>query len=217
MNIASVIEYLESVAPPALQESYDNAGLITGNIMDELTGVLVCLDSLESVVEEAIERHCNLIVAHHPILFYGLKRLTGSSYIERIIIKAIRNNIAIYAIHTNLDNVFDGVNLMIAERLELTNCKILAPKKGQLKKLVTYAPIGDAGDVRTALFNAGAGHIGKYDQCSFNLEGTGTFRGNAESNPHVGTRGELHLEQETRIEGLHLIVSVFFCFNNSGR
>ncbi len=200
MLISEITNYLESLAPLSLQENYDNSGLIIGNKNDSVTGILVCLDSLEAVVEEAIQLKCNLIIAHHPIIFTGLKKLNGNNYIERTIIKAIKNNIAIYAIHTNLDNIRDGVNSMIAEKLGLQNCKVLTPKRGFLKKLVTFAPVENAGDVRTAIFNTGAGEIGNYDNCSFNLEGTGTFRGNELSTPYVGRKGELHLEQETRIE-----------------
>ncbi|MFI5172743.1 MAG: Nif3-like dinuclear metal center hexameric protein [Chitinophagales bacterium] len=200
MKISEVANYLEAIAPLSLQEHYDNAGLITGSHDQEVTGILVCLDSIEAVIDEAISLECNLIIAHHPIVFSGVKKITGANYVERTIIKAIRNNIAIYAIHTNLDNVFDGVNRTISEKLGLVDCRILSPKSGFLKKLVTFAPHGDAGDVRTSLFNAGAGSIGNYDHCSFNMEGTGTFRGNEASNPHTGTKGIEHLEPETRIE-----------------
>ncbi len=200
MNISDVIQYLEQIAPLSLQESYDNSGLITGNRRETVSGVLVCLDSTEAIVEEAIALGCNLIIAHHPIVFSGLKKITGSNYIERTIIKAIKHDIAIYAIHTNLDNVKDGVNAKIAERLGLINTRVLAPKSGLLKKLVTFAPEANAGDVRFALFNAGAGHIGNYDHCSFSIEGTGSFRGNEHANPYVGTRGEDHYENEVRIE-----------------
>ncbi len=200
MKISEVAACLETIAPLSLQESYDNAGLIIGNNNTEVTGILVCLDSVESIIEEAIELNCNLVIAHHPIIFSGLKKITGANYVERTIIKAIQNNIAIYAIHTNLDNVFNGVNKVIADKLGLIECKVLSPKQGLLKKLVTYAPHGDAGDVRTALFNAGAGNIGNYDHCSFNIEGSGTFRGNEHSNQYVGMKGVEHQESETRIE-----------------
>ncbi len=200
MTISEITNFLETFAPLSLQENYDNSGLIVGNKNDTVSGILVCLDSLEAIVEEAIQINCNLIIAHHPIIFSGIKKLNGNNYIERTIIKAIKNNIAIYAIHTNLDNIRDGVNAMIAEKLGLENCKVLSPKKGFLKKLVTFAPNENAGDIRTAIFNAGAGEIGNYSNCSFNQEGTGTFRGNELSNPYVGRKGELHLEPETRIE-----------------
>jgi dinuclear metal center YbgI/SA1388 family protein len=200
MNISEVLHYLEGIAPLSLQESYDNAGLITGNRKAPITGVLVCLDSTEEIVEEAIALGCNLIIAHHPIVFSGLKKITGSNYIERTIIKAIKHDIAIYAMHTNLDNVKEGVNGMIAARLGLSNTRILAPKAGLLKKLVTFAPAANAGDVRFALYNAGAGSIGNYDHCSFSIEGIGSFRGNEDANPYVGAKGEDHYENETRIE-----------------
>ncbi len=200
MNIAEVISHLESIAPPSLQESYDNAGLLTGNSLDEVKGILVCLDSIESVVDEAILLGCNMIVAHHPIIFSGMKKLTGADYTERAVIKAIRHHIAIYAIHTNLDNVADGVNRQIAEQLELTNVSILSPAKGKLKKLVTFVPVAKADAVREAIFDAGGGYIGKYDNCSFNTDGSGTFRAGEGTDPFVGKQGELHAEPETRIE-----------------
>lgn len=200
MTISEITNFLENHAPLTLQEQYDNSGLIIGNKNDTVSGILVCLDSLEAIVEEAIQLNCNLIIAHHPIIFIGLKKLNGNNYIERTIIKAIKNNIAIYAIHTNLDNIREGVNSLIAEKLGLQNCRVLSPKRGFLKKLVTFAPHANAGEVRTAIFNAGAGEIGNYENCSFNLEGSGTFRGNKLSKPYVGSKGELHIEPETRIE-----------------
>lgn len=200
MKIKEIISSLEVLAPPILQESYDNAGLITGDANDECTGVLVCLDSIEEVVQEAIQKNCNLIVAHHPIVFSGIKKFSGNSYVLRTIRAAIRNNISIYAIHTNLDNVYQGVNAAIAEKLALRDTRILVPKRSLLRKLVTYCPVADAPAIRNALFEAGAGNIGKYDSCSFNLEGDGTFRAQAGADPYVGRVGELHVEKETRIE-----------------
>jgi len=201
MTVKQVSQYLESIAPLSLQESYDNAGLIVGNPKTEVTGVLCCLDSTEEIIDEAIEKGCNLVVAHHPIVFGGLKKLNGKNYIERTVIKAIKNDIAIYAIHTNLDNVYkQGVNQRISEQLGLTNLKILSPKKGLLKKLFTFCPSKNADEIQQAMFNAGAGHIGNYDSCSFNIEGFGTFRGGENTNPHVGKKGELHKEGETKIE-----------------
>ena len=203
ISIRDITSRLETVAPPALQESYDNSGLLVGDATAEATGALVCLDVTEEVVEEARANGCNLIIAHHPVIFGGLKRLTGSTWIERTVMAAIRHDIAIYAIHTNLDNVQHGVNARIAERLGLTNTRILAPMKGRLRKLCTYAPRADAEKVRLALFDAGAGHIGNYDQCSFNTEGTGTFRGNENTNPHIGEPGKLRYEPETKIEVIY--------------
>ena len=200
MKIDHIIRILEDWAPPSLQESYDNAGLITGNRQDDFTGALICLDSTESSVQEAIDTGCNLIIAHHPIVFSGLKRFTGATYVERTILLAIRHNIAIYAIHTNLDNVHTGVSREMADRLGLINTRILQPKSGVLRKLVTYVPHAHAETLRAALFAAGAGNIGNYDECSFNLEGSGTFRANALANPFIGTAGIRHSEAETRME-----------------
>ena len=200
MLIRDVISEIEQFAPPAYQESYDNSGLLVGNKETKITGVLLSLDCTEDVIDEAIKLKCNLIVAHHPIIFGGLKRLTGANYVERTVIKAIQNNIAIYACHTNLDNVKHGVNAKIAEKLGLTNLKILSPKKQLLKKLVTYVPATYLEKVRESLFEAGAGNIGNYDNCSFNISGTGTFRGNENSNPFIGEKGKISFENETRVE-----------------
>ena len=200
MKIKEITGYLESIAPLSLQESYDNAGLLTGNGETECRGIITSLDVTESVVEEAVQKKCNLIVAHHPIIFRGIKKLNGKNYVERTIIAAIKNDIAIYAIHTNLDNVAEGVNKKIAEKIGLQNCRTLLPKAATLQKLVTFCPVKNAEALRNALFQAGAGAIGKYDECSFNVEGTGTFKANEGSNPFVGNIGQRHHENETRIE-----------------
>lgn len=200
MKIAEIIHTLEELAPLQLQESYDNSGLLCGNGDETVTGVLLSLDCIEAVVEEAIQKKCNLIVSHHPIIFSGLKKITGQNYIERTIINAIKNDIAIYAIHTNLDNVSHGVNAKLCEVIGLKNPKILQEKINLLNKLVTYAPINAADKVRNALFDAGAGSIGNYSDCSFNVEGKGTFKGNENSHPAIGKKGELHFENEMRIE-----------------
>ncbi len=200
MTIKEITQFLESIAPLAYQESYDNAGLIIGRSTQDVSGILITLDVTEEIIDEAIQKNLNLIVSHHPIVFSGLKKLNGRNYIERCVEKAIRNDIAIYAAHTNLDSVFGGVNSKICEKLGLLNCRILAPVSGFLKKLVTFVPEADAEKVRAALFEAGAGHIGNYDSCSYNLNGKGTFRGNNETNPYVGEKNKLHAEAETRIE-----------------
>jgi dinuclear metal center YbgI/SA1388 family protein len=205
MKISTIISAIERVAPSNYQESYDNSGLLVGDANAEVSGVLVCLDVLASVVEEAHHLGFNMIVAHHPIIFSGLKRLTGRTYIERVVIKAISYGIAIYAVHTNLDNVLQGgVNAKIGQQLGLENMKILAPKAGLLRKLFTYAPTASADAVRAALFAAGAGQIGAYSSCSFNTQGVGTFLANDTANPYVGQRGELHREAEEKIEVLFL-------------
>lgn len=200
MKIKEIIHFLENLAPLSLQENYDNAGLITGNSETECTGIITSLDVTESVMEEAVKRNCNLIVAHHPIIFSGIKKLNGKNYVERTVISAIKNDLAIYAIHTNLDNIIEGVNKKIADKLHLQNCKTLLPKEGTLQKLVTFSPVNHAEEVRNALFKAGAGAIGKYDECSFNAQGEGTFKAGKESNPFVGEIGKRHSENETRIE-----------------
>lgn len=201
--IQEVINYLESKCPLAYQESYDNCGLITGDASQHITGALLCLDSTEDVIKEAIKLKCNLVIAHHPILFSPINKLTGKTYTERVIIQAIKHDICIYAMHTNLDNIFNGVNHKIAEKIGLKNLKILSPKSGLLKKLVTFAPVADAEKVRTALFAAGAWSIGNYDECSFNASGIGTFKAGKEANPYVGAKGKRHREPEERIETIY--------------
>jgi dinuclear metal center YbgI/SA1388 family protein len=206
MRIDEIIKVIEQFAPTAYQESYDNAGLITGDANTEVTGILICLDSTEEIIEEAIRKNCNLVLAHHPIIFSGLKKISSTNYVGRTIIKAIQNNIAIYAAHTNLDNVQHGVNKMICEKLGLKNCRILSPKKYLLKKLVTYCPEDHIEKVRAAIFSAGAGKIGNYDECSFNNDGTGTFRAGEGAEPFVGKVGERHSEKEIRIETIFEVV-----------
>lgn len=200
MTIREIISYLESVAPPAYQESYDNAGLIIGDPDAIITSALITLDVTEEVIDEAIEVGCELIIAHHPILFKGIKRLNGNTFVERCVIKAIKNDIAIYAAHTNIDSVKGGVNSKICEKIGLTNLSILVPAKDKLLKLVTFIPEDHLDKVREAIFEAGAGEIGKYDKCSFSAEGSGTFRGGEEANPYVGEKGEFHFEKEARFE-----------------
>lgn len=200
MKIQEIISALEIMAHSSLQEHYDNVGLLTGSASWNCTGIICTLDVTEDVVKEAEEKKCNLIVAHHPIIFGGLKKLNGKNYAERTVIAAIKNDIAIYAIHTNLDNVLSGVNGRIASVLGLKNVKILAEKENTLKKLYTFVPYGKAEDVRAAIFEAGAGQIGNYSECSFNSDGMGTFKAGENSNPFVGNKEERHTEAETRIE-----------------
>lgn len=200
MKVKEITAYLDLIAPPSFQESYDNAGLIVGNPEQEIQAALLTLDTTEEVVEEAINKNAGLIISHHPIVFGGLKTITGKNYVERTVLKAIKNDIAIFACHTNIDSTINGVNKKICDKLGLINCKILSPKTNELKKLVTFVPVADARKVRTAIFNAGAGHIGQYDQCSFNAEGLGSFRAGDQANPYIGKKGELHFEKELRIE-----------------
>lgn len=202
-TVGSVIDILETIAPPALQESYDNAGLITGQPSTNCTGILCCLDATEAVLNEALEKNCNMVIAHHPIVFSGLKKINGKNYVERVIIKAIKNDIAIYAIHTNLDNIITGVNKEIADRLGLINQQILAPKENQLEKLFFFVPEEDAEKVKQALFDVGGGLIGNYSECSFSTTGTGTFLPNENANPHTGKKGQRHEASEQKVEILY--------------
>lgn len=200
MKVSEVTQYLESIAPRAYQEAYDNSGLLTGNPEQEVTGILITLDCTETVVEEALQKKCNLIVAHHPIIFKGLKKITGSNYVERTVLMAIKNDIAIYAIHTNLDNVHTGVNRKIAEKIGLRNLKILAPKNNTLTKLVTFIPKANADAVLDALYTAGAGQVGDYKNCSFQTTGTGTFMPTEKANPHIGKALQQEEVEEVRAE-----------------
>lgn len=200
MKLFEITNFLEALAPLNYQEDYDNAGLIVGHPNDEIHGALVALDCTEQIVEEAMAKNCNLVIAHHPIVFKGLKKLNGNNYVERTILKAIKNNIALYAIHTNLDSVHNGVNAEICKRLGVFNTSILAPKSGILKKLVTFCEQKDAGNLREALFNAGAGNISNYSDCSFNIDGVGTFKGNELTKPILGKAGVREYANETRIE-----------------
>ena len=200
MNVHAVTRLIEAEAPLVLKESYDNVGLLIGNGNMEVKGVLIAIDITEAVIDEAIAGNFNLIVSHHPLIFGGLKKITGSTDVQRSVIKAIKHDIAIYAAHTNIDNVINGVSGRMADKLGLINKQVLIPKEGVLLKLVTFVPQLHAFSVRDALFAAGAGTIGNYDACSFNSEGLGTFRAGDQTNPFVGLPGELHTEKEVRIE-----------------
>ena len=200
MLLQQLIQHLESYAPPAFQESYDNAGLLLGDKTRDITAALVALDVTEAVIEEAISKKCELIICHHPLIFNGIKRITGSNEVERCLIRTIKNDLAIYAAHTNLDSITGGVNSKICEKIGLVNCRILSPAINLLVKLVAYVPNDHLETVRTAIFAAGAGEIGNYDQCSYSSAGAGTFRGNENSVPFVGSAGQMHTEPEIRLE-----------------
>ncbi len=201
MLVKDIIQTIETIAPPAYQEIYDNCGLQVGDPTAEVTGVLISLDVTEAVLDEAMQHGCNMIVAHHPLIFSGLKKIIGRNYVERIVHKAIKNDIHIFAAHTNLDNMYNGVNAKIAEKLGLKDVFILSPKTDTLSKLYTYTPVAIADKVRDALFAAGAGHISKYKECSFNMEGSGTFRAMEGANPAIGVAGgKRETEAEVKIE-----------------
>jgi len=203
LKVQEIISHIESFAPLSYQESYDNAGLQTGDPEQKVSAVLLCIDVTDKVVQEAISLGAGLIISHHPVIFGGLKKLTGSNPAERIIMEAVRKGISIYTAHTNLDAVYKGVNFKIASKLELRDVKILSPIRGQLRKLVFFVPVDKAEEVRNAIFAAGAGHIGEYDMCSFNTSGNGTFRGSDDSDPYVGEKGKIHSESELRVETIY--------------
>jgi len=200
MKLKNIIAVLEEMSPLAYAEDFDNVGLLIGDPQMEILGILVCHDALENVIDEAIVKKCNLVVCFHPIIFSGLKKINGKNYVERVTIKAIKNDIAIYALHTALDNHKDGVNKIFCNALGLINTKILVPKPNFIRKLVTYTVPDNAEKVRFALFEAGAGTIGNYDHCSFNSEGFSTYKGNADSDPVIGNKGELTIGNEIKIE-----------------
>lgn len=200
MKIKEIVSALDRFAPLPLQDGFDNAGLQIGLTEAEATGALLCLDVTEAVLDEAIALGCNLVISHHPLIFKGYKSITGKDYVERCILKAIRNDMVLYAAHSNLDNAKGGVNYKIAEKIGLKHLQVLEPKRNSLLKLVTFVPTEQAERVRKALFAAGCGNIGGYDSCSYNLKGEGTFRAGENTHPFCGSIGELHREEEVRIE-----------------
>jgi dinuclear metal center YbgI/SA1388 family protein len=200
MTIREIAKVLEHFAPLEFQEDYDNAGLIIGSHEQEITRALITLDVSDEVLEEALQNGCNLVIAHHPLIFKGLKRLVGEDEVQRLTVKAIRNGIAVYAMHTNLDNAAGGLNAWVCGLLGMKNCNVLSPVRGMLSKLVTFCPVDHAERVRQALFEAGAGHIGNYDCCSYNSTGQGTFRASENAHPFVGGKNVVHVEAESRIE-----------------
>ena len=199
MIVKEITGILEELAPLAFAEDFDNVGLLVGNHNQEVSGILVTLDTLENVVDEAIVQKCNLIVSFHPIIFNGLKKLTGDTYVERVVIKAIQHNIAIYSMHTALDNAYEGVNAKICQVLDIIDPKILIPQKNTIKKLTTYVPTEAAQSLKNALFEAGAGTIGNYSNCSFTTEGLGSYKANPNAKPTKGEIGETHLEEEMQV------------------
>tara|TARA_B100001059_G_scaffold90684_1_gene89434 strand:+ start:2398 stop:3495 length:1098 start_codon:yes stop_codon:yes gene_type:complete len=199
-TIKNIINLLDKWAPPAYSEDFDNVGLLVGDSANKCKGILVCLDCIESVVDEAIKEKCNLIVCFHPIVFSGLKKITGKNYVERVVLKAIRNNIAIFALHTRLDNHPEGVNKTLIDKIGVVNSKVLIPKPSGIKKLSTYVPFEDSEAVLDALHKAGAGAIGNYSECSFTIEGKGQFKGNDSSKPHLGKQQEKIRVNEVQIQ-----------------
>ena len=200
MKISDLTSFLQSVAPLSLQEEYDNAGLLLGDPNWECTGALCTLDVTEEVVEESVIKKCNCIVAHHPLIFRGLKKITGSNQVEKAVIAAIKQDVAVYAAHTNLDNVISGVNGKIADKVGLANRKVIDSKFSVLQKLYTFVPAADLEKVRDALFAAGAGNISQYSECSFIHPGTGTFKPGTGTDPFSGTIGVRQNENEIKLE-----------------
>jgi dinuclear metal center YbgI/SA1388 family protein len=200
MKLKDLCSYLDTAVPLSFQEDYDNAGLQVGSPEAEISSALLAIDVTEELIDEAIAHDCNLVVSHHPLIFRGIKSLTGKSYIERIIHRAIKNDLAIYSAHTNLDIFKDGVSRKMAEKLKLEDISVLAPSENTLLKLVTFIPESYFEKVRNKIFEAGAGVVGNYDQCGFSVSGTGSFRGNEKANPFVGEKDKIHFENEIRFE-----------------
>ena len=200
MTIADVTSAIEKIAPLALQEDYDNCGLQVGNRDEECTGAILCVDVTPSIVDEAVARGCNLIISHHPLIFKGIKRLTGASLVEKTVMKAVRAGVAIYSSHTAIDNATNGVSWEMARRLNVVDVETLVPQQGKLLKLSVMVPNAYCEVVKTAIFSVGAGTIGDYDCCSFSAQGEGSFRALSGANPFVGQVGEVHYEPETRID-----------------
>ncbi len=202
MKIIELTSFLENIAPLAYQESYDNSGLIVGNQDTEINKALISLDCTEEIIDEAIKENCDIVISHHPIVFKGLKKFNGKNYVERAVIKAIKNDIALYAIHTNLDHVNTGVNKKICDKLGLINTQILAPKESLLKKIVVFVPLSHKEEVKNALFSGGAGKIGNYSECSFETSGNGNYKPNEQAKPFLGEKNTRHTEAEARIEAI---------------
>ena len=200
MQLKDLLAAFEQAAPFSLQEDYDNSGIQIGHPENEINKALVCLDVTPEVIREAERESCDVIVTHHPLLFKGVKQLSGRNDVERIIVDAIKKDLSVVSVHTNLDNVQKGVNQALANHLGLQKLQVLDPVKGLLKKLVTFCPADHAERVRMALFEAGAGQIGDYDCCSYNIDGCGTFRAGDKASPFVGNKHALHMEPEVRIE-----------------
>lgn len=200
MKVNEICSYLETIAPLSYQESFDNSGLILGHPDNLVSKVLLCLDLSREVMEEAIANDCNLIISHHPLIFKGVTKILTGDPLADILTAAIKNGISVYAIHTNLDNSLEGINGMLMKKIGISSFRVLSPKQGVLAKLATFCPSAYADQVRTALFQAGAGHIGNYDQCSFNVAGKGSFRASESANPFVGEKNQLHFEEEIKLE-----------------
>ena len=200
MKVKDIIKIIEEVAPSSYQESYDNSSLQIGSFDNEVSSVLICIDVTESVIDEAIKIGANLVISHHPLIFSGIKNIIGKNNIQKIIVKAIKNDISIYSSHTSLDNSYRGVNAMIARKLGLSNVSILDPKENFLYKLIVFTPESHVEKVKTAMFDAGAGNIGNYDCCSFSVKGEGQFKANDDASPFVGDKNSLHFEKEVRVE-----------------
>ncbi|MBP5687674.1 MAG: Nif3-like dinuclear metal center hexameric protein [Muribaculaceae bacterium] len=202
MKVKEITDAIEAVAPLYLQESWDNSGMQVGDQDSEVTGVVLCTDVREEIVDEAIERGANMIISHHPLLFRGLKKIVGRSYQERIVAKAIKNDITIYCAHTNMDSAVGGVNFKMAEKLGMTGVRVLDPQQGTQRKIVVFVPTEAVAMVEKAMCDAGAGRLGNYDNCTYSMNGEGHYRALDGAEPWAGKVGEKHSEPEVRLEVL---------------
>ena len=202
MKVKEITNAIEAVAPLYLQESWDNSGMQVGNPDSEVTGVLLCTDVREEILDEAIKRGSNLIISHHPLLFRGLKKIVGRTYQERIVALAIKHDITIYCAHTNMDCAVGGVNFKMAEKLGMKNVCVLDPQQGTQRKIVVFVPTEAVAEVEKAMCDAGAGRLGNYDNCSYSMSGEGHYRALDGAEPWAGKVGERHSEPEVRLEML---------------
>jgi dinuclear metal center YbgI/SA1388 family protein len=200
MKLSKITSFFNEKAPNRLQEKYDNSGLLLGDPNIDISKALISLDVTDEIIDEAIAKNCDLIISHHPLIFKPIKKLISQNLTERLVVRAIKNDIALFAIHTNLDNVSDGVNNILAKKLGIINHKILSPSASKLNKIVCFCPSLHIDKVKEAMFNAGAGHIENYDNCSFSSKGVGSFRALEGAQPFVGEKHKIHHEEEIRIE-----------------
>lgn len=200
-TVADVVAYLELFAPPSLAAEWDNVGLLLGDPASPVERVLTCLTITPDVVAEATTAGVNLIVTHHPILFRGTKQLVANRGDGSIVWPLARAGIAVYSPHTAFDNCPGGINDILCRRLGILNPQPLRSREAVREfKLVVFVPDSDLAKVSDAIFEAGAGHIGKYEQCSFRVAGQGTFFGNDATNPTVGQKGRREDVNELRLE-----------------
>jgi len=200
MRLNDVIAVLEALAPLSLAESWDNVGLLVGDRSGNVSRILTCLTLTPDVADEAVRTGAQLIVTHHPVLFKAVQRLTSDTVEGRTLLNLLRHDIAVFSPHTAWDNAPQGINRQLAELLDLTDIHPLRPQPRDELKIVTFVPAENLSAVQRAVWDVGGGVIGEYRDCSFVLEGTGTFFGSDAANPAVGQAGRLEEVAESRVE-----------------